>query len=387
VTSDTPSPRAADRRRRQHATGVRPRAGWTRPVLVILAAAFLLFPCANASAAVRGFFGATSTFQPDGADLTRMGQARVANLRIPFGWEELEPSPGTYNFGNFDRVVAEAAAQGIPLRPFVYGTPPWARDCSGIPAFYCDRVTPMRSALGRERWPILLQALVSRYGPAGTIWTDGGDAFAPPYYPITQWQLWNEPNSATYMRPKPTPNAYFALLRSGSRAIREVDPKARIILAGLFGTPPNGMSMWRFLDQLLRFKGARSLFNGVALHPYSPNIKWIRFQLRKARQVLGRRHAKRKPIYITEIGWGSDRGKGPLYKGVRGQAKMLRAAFRFSVKNRRRYRIAGIDWFSWRDIAANMSGNCLLCTSFGLLRLDHSPKPSLAAFTRFTGGS
>jgi hypothetical protein len=364
---------------------IRPTPRWITPVLGALAASTFLFglPSAHATAAVRGFFGATSTFQPDGPDLVRMGQARVANLRLPFGWEELEPSPGTYNFDNFDRVVAGAAAQGIPLRPFIYGTPPWARDCSGIPAFYCDRVTPMRSALGRERWPILLHTLASRYGPGGTFWNEG----RAPYDPITQWQLWNEANSATYMRPKPTPKAYFALLRSGARAIRQVDPRATIILAGLFGTPPNGMSMWRFLDRLLRFKGARSLFDGVALHPYSPNVKWIRFQLRKARQVLRRRHVKRKPIYITEIGWGSDRGSGPLYKGLRGQAKMLRASFRFSLKNRRRFRIAGVDWFSWRDIPANMSGNCLLCTSFGLLRLDHSPKPSLAAFTGFTGGS
>jgi hypothetical protein len=34
-----------------------------------------------------------------------------------------------------------------------------------------------------------------------------------------------------------------------------------------------------------------------------------------------------------------------------------------------------------------MSGNCALCTSFGLLNLDHSPKPALGAFAAFTGGS
>jgi hypothetical protein len=340
-----------------------------------------------ASAATPGFFGVTSTFQPDSSDLSAMGQARVGNLRLPFGWEELEPSPGTYNFSNFDRVMAGAAAQGIPVRPFVFGTPPWARECTGIPAFYCDRVTPMRSALGRQRWPLLLQTLVSRYGPQGSFWTDPSDAYSPPYDPITEWQLWNEPNSATYMRPKPTPKAYFQLLASGSAAIRQVDPSAKILLAGLFGTPPNGMTMWSFLDRLYRFKGARALFNGVAIHPYSPNIRGIRFQLRKARQVLSAHHSRRTPIYLTEIGWGSGRGKSNLYKGIKGQASMLKTAFKFTLKNRRRYGIAGVDWFSWRDIPADMSGNCTLCTSFGLLNLDHSPKPAFAAFTRFTGGS
>jgi hypothetical protein len=93
------------------------------------------------------------------------------------------------------------------------------------------------------------------------------------------------------------------------------------------------------------------------------------------------------PVYLTELGWGSGSGKSNLYKGVKGQAKMLRAAFKFARKNKRRYGIAGVDWFSWRDIPANMSGNCVLCTSFGLLNLDHSPKPSYGAFTSFTGGS
>jgi polysaccharide biosynthesis protein PslG len=363
----------------------RGRSVW--PAVVATAVTLILAAPAQSPAAANGFFGVTSTFQPDTADLSRMGQAHVGNLRLPFGWEELEPIPGTYNFSNFDRIVAGAAAQGIPVRPFIFGTPPWARDCTGVPAFYCDRVTPMRSALGAQRWPLLWQALASRYGTHGSFWSDNTDAYSPPYDPITHWQLWNEANSATYMRPKPTPKAYYQLLLSGSRALHQADPKAKVLLAGLFGTPPNGITMWRFLDRLYRFKGVRGLFSGVALHPYSPNIKFLRFQLQKARQVLRLRHAKRTPIYLTEIGWGSGRGNSGLYKGTRGQARMLRAAFKFSRKNRKQYRLAGVDWFSWRDIPANMSGNCDICTSFGLLNLDHSPKPALTAFTAFTGGT
>jgi hypothetical protein len=352
--------------------------------ILVLAAGAVVVP---ASAGAAGFFGVTSTFQPDSADLSGMGRAHVGNLRLAFGWEELEPSPGTYNFSNFDRVVAGAAAQGIPIRPFIFGTPPWARNCAGVPAFYCDRVTPMASPLGAQRWPILWQVLAARYGTHGSFWSDPNDAYSPPYDPITQWQLWNEPNSATYMRPKPTPRAYYQLLQSGSRALHQADPNAQVILAGLFGTPPNGMTMWRFLDKLYGFKGFRKLFSGIAIHPYSPNIKGIRFQLEKARAVLRARHAKRTPVYLTEIGWGSGTGHSNLYKGVQGQAKMLRGAFKFARKNRKRYRIAGVDWFSWRDIPLNMSGNCVLCTSFGLLNLDHTPKPSYSAFTSFTGGS
>jgi hypothetical protein len=33
-----------------------------------------------------------------------------------------------------------------------------------------------------------------------------------------------------------------------------------------------------------------------------------------------------------------------------------------------------------------MTGNCILCASFGLLLENGTPKPSFSAFLRFTGG-
>jgi polysaccharide biosynthesis protein PslG len=356
------------------------------PLLLAVAALFAAWP-----AAVRGapseFFGVTPSLTPDASDIQLMAQAKVGNLRMPIGWEELEPSPGDYRFGDLDRVVAEAAAQGITLRPFVFGTPPWARDCRGIPDFYCGSVTPMRTVLGRQRWPLFLEHLVSRYGPNGSFWTDNGDAYSPPYTPIRAWEIWDEPNSAIFLRPHPTPDAYLDLLRPASMAIREADPTAKIILAGLFGTPPNGMTMWRFLDRLYRTKGARSLFDAIALHPYSPNIRGIRYQLERARRVLVQHRARRTPIYLSEFGWGSASGKSELFKGVKGQASILRAAFRYVLANRKRYRLKEADWFSWRDIPAGQAGPCVLCESFGLLDSNHGPKPSLRAFASFTGGA
>ncbi len=106
-----------------------------------------------------GFFGVTSSSAATNADLQRMGAARVGVLRQPFGWAGLEPNPGSYNFADTDRVVANAASQGITMRPFIYGTPSWARNCAGVPAAFCDRVTPLRSASGRSRWPALMRAL------------------------------------------------------------------------------------------------------------------------------------------------------------------------------------------------------------------------------------
>jgi hypothetical protein len=335
-----------------------------------------------------GFFGVTPAIPPTNADLGTMGNARVGVLRQPFAWSDIETSPGSYFLAEFDRIVAVAASNGVSVLPFIYGTPTWARNCSGIPPFYCDRVTPLRSPQGRAGWPAFLRVLVDRYGPNGTLWTDTSDALAPPYMPIRRWQIWNEANSATYFRPKPRPRAYFELLKSASRAIRSRDRGAQILLGGLFGTPPKpGMTMWRFLDLLYRFKGAKGLFSGVAVHPYSPNIKGIRYQLRRAREVMVENKDPKTKLFLTELGWGSGTGRSPLYKGLSGQAALLSASFRFALKNRKRFRLASLAWFSWRDLPAGAGANCILCESFGLLNADSSTKPAYNAFTRFTGGS
>ena len=359
--------------------------------IVATCAIALAAPQVAAAALPQGFFGVTPAASPNDLDLQRMGQAGVQVLRQPFGWAELQPTPnGPYDFREFDRIVAGAASNGVEVVPFVFGTPEWARNCSAVPAFYCDRVTPLLSAAGTAGWPALLSALVGRYGSRGTFWSNPLDSYSPPFRPITRWQVWNEPNSPKYLRPAPTPKAYYDLLKVSSPAIRSQDPSARILLGGLYGIPPRpGMTMWKFLDRLYRFKGAQRLFDAVALHPYSHNVRGIEMQVSRGREIIRKHHDKAK-IYLTEIGWGSGTNAGPagrgLYKGIAGQGASLAASFSWAIRNRGRYGIGGVDWFSWRDLPPGGGGDCVLCESFGLLNVDFSPKPSMAAFTRFTGG-
>jgi polysaccharide biosynthesis protein PslG len=359
-------------------------------VLALIAAVLVVGSSADTAAAAKspgGFFGVSNTQSPTDGDLATMGKARVAVLRMPFAWADIETTPGTYQLAEFDRIVARAASAGIRVLPFIYGTPVWARNCAGFPAFYCDRVTPLRTPQGRAGWPQFLRVLVNRYGPNGTLWSDPLDLLFPPYLPIRTWQIWNEQNSGKYFRPRPTPKAYFKLLKPAADTIRSGDKNARILLGGLFATPPKpSISMWRFLDRLYRVKGAKKRFDGVAIHPYSPNIKGIRFQLRRAREVMRDHGDKKAPLFLTELGWGSGEGSSDLYKGISGQASMLSAAFKFALKNRRRYGLAGVTWFSWRDLPPSVAGNCVICASFGLLNTDSTPKPSYNAFAGFTGG-
>jgi hypothetical protein len=365
-------------------------------LLALLAVTALALACGaapgRATAPPPGFFGVTTSTTLTDQDMKRMGKAEVGTLRVMFNWGEIQPSPsGGYNFAATDRLVALAARNGVRLLPFFYGTPEWARNCSGVPARLCDRVDPLRSAAGRQGWPKFVAAVVGRYGGNGTFWASGGieQVLGPgpsAALPIGRWQVWNEVNSQTFFQPKPSPKRYRALLESTSAAIRSADPSASVVLAGLFATPPRGQTMTRFLSGLYRISGTASLFDAVALHPYSPDLRGMALQIESARTVMRRAGDAKGRLLVTELGWGSakrgGRGSG-LYKGPRGQRKMLGSAFKLLAAKRKRYRLDAVLWFSWRDLPRGAAGNCLLCESFGLLRSNGKAKPAFGAFARF----
>ncbi len=61
-------------------------------------------------------------------------------------------------------------------------------------------------------------------------------------------------------------------------------------------------------------------------------------------------HDAATPLYVTELGWGSDSGPSRAGSGgMYGQARQLDQAFSLLVGNRWRWRIGWVDWFSWID--------------------------------------
>jgi hypothetical protein len=346
----------------------------------------------QAGAVPRTFWGvATGDDQPTTFDFQRMAAARVGVARMPLHWPSIQAIPGIYDWSRIDPVVAAAASSGIELLPFLYATPRFVANCAGIPDLYCERVTPLRSPNGAEAWFQFVTAAVQRYGPSGTFWSNPLDAYNPPYFPIRRWQNWNEANSTTFYRPRPNPREYARLQVLFSQAIRAVDPGARLYLGGLYGTPPKpSFSGWEFLRRLYKVKGFKRHFDAIGLHPYSPGNKGIIFQLERFRQVLTEVKDRNTAISLTELGWASaDRARAGsvLYKGLAGQARQLRSSYRMLLKNRRRYRIDSLYWFSWRDIPLGTGGACSTCESSGLLTDGLMPKPAFTAFLRFTGGS
>ena len=349
-----------------------------------------LAPSAASAGVPREFWGVTAINDLSASAFSRMGQGQVGTLRIHALWRDLEPNPGEFDLSYMDFVVGQAAANGIRVLPFPYGTPSWVdKDCAGLSSAQCERVPPLATAAARAAWKQFLATLAGRYGPGGSFWQENPQI---PALPIHEWQIWNEPSSPTYWQPEPSSSGYAELVKLSHQAITGVDPGARIVLGGLFGTPQGDLSsknvMWKFLGRLYNSSGFKNAFDAIALHPYSPNLEGIEFQIDKALRKLKKNNDAKTEIMITEIGWGSDppTGDKPLIKGFDGQRQLLEKSFRLLRTKRRKWNIGGVVWYAWQDPGFEIE-SCSFCSSAGLFEEDGSAKPAWNSFVQFTGGT
>jgi hypothetical protein len=315
-----------------------------------------------ASAAPAGFFGVVPQGPLSAADFQRM-QGVVGTLRIPVSWSQCEPRPGEYDFTQLDGVVAAAAEHGIRVLPFISGTPAWLSPDQARP--------PLWSAAARAAWSGFLRALVERYGPGGSLWAEG----SPQPRPIRDWQIWNEPNFRLFWHPHPSPRAYARLLELAASAIRGRDPGARIVLAGV-APVGGGWLPWVFLRHLYRVPGVKADFDVAAVHPYAVTVQSMSEQIELARSAMDAAGDRGTPLLVSELGVAST-GAIPsaFVKGLGGQASFLQRAFGVLLAKRRAWHLAGVDWFSWQDVAAP-DPHCGFCQGAGLLDLSGEPKPA-----------
>jgi hypothetical protein len=343
------------------------------PVLLL---ALLLLPAVARASVPPGFVGISPQSSSNKTDFELMEAAGLRSVRLPLYWAGVEPySPhlASPDWSDFDHSVMLAAEHGMRVFPFVWGTPAWV---AGEP-----RVEPVEHAWARQAWASFLRRAVQRYGPYGTFWWENPDL---PFMPIRAWEIWNEPNIITFSS-NSNPERFAGLLRISGRVLHRADPNAEVILGGLFGRPlqiPPNISSGSFLNGVYRARRVKRFFDGVALHPYVADADAMRPQIRNLRRVMRVHHDAATPIYVTELGWGSDSFQTRWERGLLGQARELDQAFSMLANHRRSWRIGGVWWFSWADIDAG----CQFCDSAGLLTEQREAKPAWYRFTTWTGG-
>lgn len=372
-----------------------------------MALAFAALTAPSASAAVpKDFVGiaAAETFGQAGdfrtTNLAGIRRAKVGLIRQVFDWSTIETTPGVLDLSYHDEYVADVAAQGLRIMPVL----------TNAPEFH-ERPGSQRGAArptSNDLMATFAQALVRRYGPTGTLWTERPGLR---YVPIRTWQVWNEPTLPVYWGPRPNAREYAAMLRTVGRAIEQVDPTAEIVTAGL---PPSKLTgaapLNRYLKQLYS-AGAARYFDTLAINAYAKDAKELETLLVKIRKLMNNRRDKKTKIWVTEIGWGDT---GPAHRfivGRKGQAKRITSMFKtvkklLKPKKKRKakqrqkqntkakakqkkaldIRLRGLVYFSWRDGAPYAPlFEDLWGLHTGLLDLDGRQKPAYGAFVRGAG--
>ena len=357
--------------------------------VALLCACLLIAGPAQAGKPPRNFFGVVPQGGLGDQDFEIMGKAKVGTLRFHVNWANTNPSKGNYDWSGIDPDIRRAAENRVRVLPFIYNTPGWVAHADGHNcADDCGAYAP-RSKQALDAWATFLRTAVKRYGPDGEFWAENPSV---PEVPVKAWQLWNEQNSPSFYKPKPSVKGFAKLMKAGNSAIKRVDRDAEVILGGMFGTPLGGqrpaLSAWGFLRKLYGIKGAKRTFDGVAPHPYGAQFKSkVLAQVKLFRHEMVKAHDGNASLWITEVGWASGGAPNPLNRGLKGQASRLKEAFKYFVKHRKKLNIENVDWYSWRDSSDSAAGLCEWCPDSGLLREDFSTKPSYDAFTSFTGGS
>jgi hypothetical protein len=322
----------------------------------------MLLAPGRADAGVPGdFYGVVSQGALRSGDHELMAQGGVAVLRFPVEWAQVEAAPGDYDWSRIDAIVQGAVANGIAPLPFVWATPSWVDPQKSRP--------PLDGAVEKRAWQGFLAALAGRYGSV-----------------VDRWQIWNEGNFKHYWKPEPSPRDYAELLRLSSKALRAADPGAEILTGGV-APVKRGMLPWKFLERLYRVPGVERWFDTVAVHPYSPELFGVEFQISQALDEIEAAGDRSAGIRVTELGWASDGpAEDPMNKGPAGQAKMLQKSYRLLVRKRRDWRIEGIDWHSFQDVSPDEgSPTCSFCPGSGLVTAGREPKPAWNTFMSFAG--
>lgn len=355
------------------------RARLSLPLLLSFA---VLFVPAGARAVPPGFFGIVPQTSIGAKDLARMRVGGVETLRMPLSWAGTQHSRRSdYNWSGFDATVAAAAENRIEILPVLSEPPGWATGSS--------RRMPVDNGRQRRAWAEFVGAAVERYGIRGEFWEEHGPGSKKPLprVPIHAWQVWNEENFFYFTKPV-SPGRYARLLAVSRPAIRRADPRAEIVLGGLFANPKQGppaaMDAIDFLDRLYRSRGVKADFDAVAVHPYAADVGELSRAVEEMRATMIRHGDRRSGLYVTEIGWGSAYNPRAVAfeVGLHGQARELRRAYAYLLANRGRLKLRQVDWFTWKDT----QGSCAFCDSSGLFRQGarFKPKPAWRAFVQVT---
>lgn len=289
------------------------------------------------------------------ADMESLG---VGWLRFDMAWDIAQPEQGdTFEWARSDRIVLAARKHNLKVLPILTFTPKWARQPECIDTFKCapvDNADFARFAAEAAR----------HYAPMG----------------VQTWEIWTEPNTTFFWRPLPNAEVYVDLLKKSYTAIKQVDPQATVISAGLSPAENKKGSITQldYFESMYRY-GAKDYMDAVGYHPYSyPSLpgnvlEWSAWSQmsdldRSIRSIMSDNGDGDKQVWVTEFGAPTN---GPLnFADEYLQNYMIEDAIRQMSETPW---MATLFFHSYKDLGTEQNN---IENFFGVVRYDGTKKPS-----------
>jgi hypothetical protein len=284
-------------------------------------------------------------------------------IRLDINWEVIQYlGPSSYNWTPWDNVVSAARVRGLNVLGLILHTPPWARPAGTTDAYNPTNLTD---------YATFAKAAVTHFSPQG----------------VHAYEVWNEPNIVNFWAPGPDPARYTQMLKLAYSAIKQADPTATVVSAGLspygsYGqTDSQHMNPVTFLEKMYA-NGAAGSFDAVGWHPYNyPGglgfygwSAWSQMSetLPSARSVMIANGDGAKQIWATEFGAPTGSTSNSMTEAA--QAQLVTDSYA-KLKS---WAWAGPAFFhSYRNEGTNLAN---IEQNYGIIRYDWSPKPAYAAY-------
>ncbi len=291
-------------------------------------------------------------------DLARMQAAGLSYVRFVIPWYAVEKGKGSFVWTNFDPIIELLREQGMKA-VIVLGaghevyTPKLEAKEEGDYELAAPRTPEEIEAFSRYA-----AKTVERYGTDGII-----------------WEIWNEPDSPQFWKPKPNAQDYARLAGAACRAIRAVAPKARVVGTGSAEMPGAYGTFWPgFVGKVLRDPDFACL-DGLSFHAYRDGAvppETVLEAYKKLRVFLKRFGPKGRvalPLLVTE--WGFSLAD----VSAEEQAAFVVRSFLLNSLSG-----AGLSiWYEWRDSRLGEDNEA----HYGLLDYHGKEKPSYKALRDF----
>ncbi|MFH1597878.1 MAG: hypothetical protein ABIB97_02290 [Patescibacteria group bacterium] len=249
-------------------------------------------------------------------ELTHLSQVDVSTEQAYFfrggwfWWNAVEEKEGTYNWDSFDEQITRFQDSGAMVLPVIFPYTNWDQEACHPEEKYIAVFDPKKGGKVKVGAPCdltayadFLAATVERYDG------DGVDDMPGLVIPIKYWEIMNEPvmqGGGTGGMGEElkffvgTSAEYLEILQTSYQTIKQADPEAQVLHAGMASLAAEHTDFWDPIFQA----GAGDYFDIANIHTISTDSRREDLYMVKAKEYFKKYGLEEKPIWITEVQFG-----------------------------------------------------------------------------------